>query len=141
MLWTSGNALRLNTLDIRRRHFAGKVGILGEIFKVSAAKGASLYVKAGAEKNVNIVCSGFFTKCRAKFLAESQVPCICHGCGCGEAGCRDRCVESKVVCSACLFSKAVGAVGKENLGYICVFDRHRCPSGEALKQSRLFFKR
>ena len=53
MLGAGGHAIALDSLHIAGGHFAGKVGIFGEIFKIAAAEGAALDVEAWAQHHMD----------------------------------------------------------------------------------------
>ena len=140
MLWTCGRTHGLNSLYIGCRHFTRKIRVLGKILKVSTAKGASLYIEAGAENHMYVICSCLRTEGTAKLLAELCVPAVGHSSGGRKTGSRNRGVKTKVVALTCLLTKADRAVGKEYRRNSKALHITCGPGGLTLKQGRLFLK-
>ena len=122
MLRAGGNAVCLNSSDVRRRHLAGEIGILGEIFEVTSAKRRALNVESRAEHDVYVVCRRFFAESASKLLGKLGIPGVCHTCRGREAGCGNRFVQSEMIGRARLLAKTVRAVGEKYLGYIRVLE-------------------
>ena len=61
-----------------------EIGIFGEIFKVSSAKGASVYIDTGAEKSVDSEFEEFYSQKSAECFNELGVEGTSNHCAAGE---------------------------------------------------------
>ena len=132
VLGAGGDTARLNPPDIRSRHFAGQIRVLGEILKVPAAQGAALHVQARPQYHVYVVRGSFLAQRASQLLAQFRIPGIGHGGRRGETGRWNGGVQTQMIARARLLSEAVGAIGKKNGRDSQPFYFAGCPGAPAL---------
>ena len=74
MLGGGGHALGLDAFDQACSHMTGHLGILGIVFKVSAAQGVALDVHARTQNHVDAQAPGLATQRLAHGLGQLRVP-------------------------------------------------------------------
>ena len=101
----------LYAVDVGSGHLAGKIGILGEILKVTSAERASLDIDRGAQDHGEVLCLALVADGLAHLSDELFVKTCRRRAGCGEADRNDAVVDSKMIAAFCLLAQSVRAVG------------------------------
>ncbi len=86
MLERRAHALALDALDEGGGHFAGQIGVFGEVFEVAAAQRRALHVGSGAEDNAHTLGNGLLGQRLPHLAQQGHVPTGGGGRGGGEAG-------------------------------------------------------
>ena len=110
MLHAGSDTRALLTPDKGCRHFACKVRVFGDIFKVSATQRIPFDIAAGAQYHRNTSSRAFTPN--SLTLCRIQLPIPCSTCGhrCWEASGRQRFIDTDHVCFCRLTPQAVGAI-------------------------------
>ena len=140
VLGTGCHTVCLNAPDIGGCHFAGEVGVLGEILKAASAQGAALQVQPRTQQDVDPVCGGLLAQCPAYFFAQRRVPAVCHGGGGGKAGGRHGGVQAQMVGCARLLPQTVRAVRKPRGRHALLGILLRLPCVLTREQGAFLFK-
>ena len=110
VLGAGGNALGLDAAHVGRGHLACKVGILGEVLKVTPAERRTLHAQARPQKRAHALGRGLLAQRLANLLAQRLVPGVGNRDRRGEASGRLGARNAQVVCRAQLVAQAIGAV-------------------------------
>ena len=114
VLGTGGSTGGLNAANIGRTHFAGKIGVFGEILKIPSAQRRTLHIQSRAQNHMDIVCRRFLSQRLAQFLAQFRIPGVGHGGSGGEACSGDGGIEAQMISRSRLLAKPMGAIGEED---------------------------
>ena len=116
VLDAGGDALGLYAPDHGRRQFPRQIGVLGEVFKVPAAEGVTLYIQARAQYHAHVLPGGLLAYALSHFFQQLRVPAAGQGGGRGETGGGQTAVEPQMVGLVGLLPEPVGAVGEHHIG-------------------------
>ena len=105
------HVLGLNAVDEGGGHFAGEVGIFGEVFKVSAAQGAALDVHCGAKNHAQALVLAAVADGLTHAVDQILVKGGGGSAGGGHADGFNGVVHAQMVGALVLLAQAVGAVG------------------------------
>ena len=131
----------LDTLDQGGGHLSRQIGILGEVFEITAAQRAALNIHRRSQQDAQAFTLAGVAQGFAHLFDHVRIKGSCRRAGCGKADCLDAVVDTEMITLQILLAQAVGTVADHRSRDSEAFHSLRMPEIPAGTKSGLFFQR